>query len=82
MKVRAKDTGEKYSGYYGHRRRKPGEVFELEPIKRLRKDNKTGLMREITITEEQQFSDRWMERIDGPAPAPKKEKKEPVAGEL
>jgi len=81
MKVKAKDTGEKYAGYYGHRRRVPGEVFNLEPIKRLRKDNKTGLMREITITEEQQFSERWMERVDAPVPA-KEKKKEMAVGEL
>ena len=52
-------------GYYGHKRRREGDTFTLEPIKRIRKD-KDGNMREITITTEQQFSPRWMERVDGP----------------
>lgn len=30
MLVRAKDTGGKYSGFYGVKRRVPGEVFEIE----------------------------------------------------
>jgi len=29
MRVRAKDTGQKYSGYYNYVRRKPGDVFDL-----------------------------------------------------
>ena len=66
MRVRATALG-----YYGHKRRKEGQEFVLEPIKRLRKD-KDGNMREIVITPEQQFSARWMERLDPPAnkPAP------------
>jgi len=71
MRVKAKDIGQKYSGYYGHRRRKPGDEFVLEPIKRLRMDAKTGQMREITISVEQQFSERWMERLDPPTTAKK-----------
>jgi len=29
MKVRAKDIGQTYSGYYNYVRRRPGDVFEL-----------------------------------------------------
>ena len=65
MKVRATQLG-----YYGHERRPEGAVFTLEPIKRMRKDKKTGIMREVTISSEQQFSERWMERIGAAAPAP------------
>ena len=57
MKVRATQLG-----YYGHKRRYEGSEFELEPIKRIRKD-KDGKPREITIMPEQQFSERWMERV-------------------
>ena len=79
LKVRAKDTGEKYSGVYGHRRRRPGDVFELESIIRIRKD-KDGNPREVTITEQQQFSERWMEKVDvaPPSKPARKEKAEPV----
>jgi hypothetical protein len=71
MKVRAIELG-----YYGHKRRQPGAEFVLEPLKRIRKDAKTGLMKEILITPEQQFSSRWMERVDGEAPKKTKEPKE------
>jgi hypothetical protein len=72
MRVRAIQLG-----YYGHKRRREGQEFVLEPIKRLRKDVKTGEMREITISAEQQFSKRWMEKVDVPTPTvkPAKEKK-------
>jgi len=80
MKVRATRLG-----YYGHERRPEGSVFTLEPIKRLRavkgKDGKpTGQMREITISAEQQFSERWMERVS-PASKPVKEKAKPKGPE-
>lgn len=77
MKVRAKRLG-----YYGHRRRREGDTFDLEPIKKERKDSKTGRTKEVIIAPEQQFSERWMERL-GPAPKPAKvakdESREPVA---
>jgi hypothetical protein len=64
MRVRAKAvTGQKYSGYYDHKRRVAGEAFTLIPITKTAKDG-----RKITISPEQQFSDRWMERIDPKAP--------------
>lgn len=73
MRVRAIQMG-----YYGHKRRTPGHKdaeFDLEPIKRMRKDPKTGDMREITISAEQQFSTRWMEKVEnGSKPAVKAEK--------
>ena len=68
MKVRAIKLG-----YYGHERRQEGQEFTLEPIKRLRKDKKTGQMKEILISAEQQFSERWMERLTPPS-KPVKEK--------
>ncbi len=63
MKVRAiKD------GYYGHKRRRVGAVFMLAPITRMREDKKTGAMKEVTISPEQQFSTRWMEKVDAGVP--------------
>ena len=78
MKVRATALG-----YYGHKRRREGQEFELEPIKRLRKQ-KDGSMKEITISADQQFSTRWMEKVDVPTPAvtSKPKKTETVAGEI
>jgi hypothetical protein len=66
MKVRATMLG-----YYGHERRYPGDVFTLEPIKRMRKD-KEGKLREVTIRAEQQFSERWMEKVEETVPAKRK----------
>ena len=75
MRVRATRLG-----YYGHERRKEGAEFTLEPIKRVRKDAKSGRMREITITAEQQFTERWMERVTPlTTEAPKAEAKQPEA---
>lgn len=62
MKVRAKLISEngkenRVVGYYGHRRIREGEVFELVTQKGLdRFGNK------VVRTPEQQFSSRWMER--------------------
>jgi hypothetical protein len=44
-------------GYYGHRRRREGEVFDLAPRKIL-KDGK-----EVVLSPEQQFSNSWMEKV-------------------
>lgn len=74
MRVRAIQLG-----YYGHKRRHPGQEFDLEPIKRMRKD-KDGNMREVTISEQQQFSERWMEKLDQPSKKAPKESK-PVGEE-
>lgn len=54
MRVRAIQLG-----YYGMQRREEGEVFELKPTKALNK--KTGLMEVVSV--EQQFSNKWMERV-------------------
>ena len=70
MKVRATMLG-----YYGHKRRREGQEFELEPIKRLRKQA-DGTMKEITISPEQQFSTRWMEKVDAGTPPVAKKTKE------
>lgn len=63
MKVRATALG-----FYGHRRRPPGEVFVLKPYKKVIKklDEATKEMREETIivSAEEQFSTTWMERAD------------------
>ena len=74
MKVRAIRLG-----YYGHKRRAEGDEFELEPIKRERKD-KEGRMRLVTISAEQQFSERWMVRT-GPEPTAPVVKEAPVLRE-
>ena len=60
MRVRATQLG-----YYGHKRRHPGQEFDLEPIKRI-KIQPDGTSKEITISPEQQFSVRWMERVEAP----------------
>ena len=78
MKVRAKAiTGQKYSGYYDHKRRIAGEVFILAPISKIGKDG-----RKIIISPENQFSDRWMERVDAKAPAAQKQIEQPASEEV
>ena len=78
MKVRAKAiTGQKYSGYYDHRRRIAGEVFTLTPIKKIGKDGRT-----IIISPENQFSDRWMEKVDPKAPAVAVQSEQPASDEI
>lgn len=57
MKVRATRLG-----YYDHRRIQPGEIFELKAIKTIKEG------RQVTIPPTEQFSERWMETIDGSAP--------------
>ncbi len=54
MKVRALNLG-----YINHQRRYPGDVFTLTPYKD--KDGKT-------VGTEQQFSSRWMEKVDKTVP--------------
>lgn len=65
MKVQAMQLG-----YYQHKRRREGDVFTLVPIKSKQRDPKTGEMKEIVITPEQQFSKKWMKNLDE-APAKK-----------
>lgn len=54
MKVQATQLG-----YHDHRRRRPGDVFVLRPIKAA--DGKI-------ITPEQQFSKNWMKKVDPSTP--------------
>lgn len=61
MKVRAKFVSEngkegRVVGYFGNRRIREGQVFEIVPLK-----DKEGKI----ISPEQQFSKKWMERLDG-----------------
>lgn len=64
MKVRAK-----VMGYYGHKRRKVGEVFELVEQKGVTKDPATDrLGDEFVIPAEKQFSKTWMEKVDEDTP--------------
>lgn len=60
MKVRAKtfskdETDKRVVGYYNHRRIREGEMFTLIPYKQ-----KDGTV----VSSEQQFSSKWMERLD------------------
>lgn len=70
MKVRAISTG-----YYGNKRIRKGEVFEL-PIKDLKKDKKTG---EIVQKDGKPVLPKWVEPADKPAES-KVEKREPAKG--
>lgn len=54
MKVQATQLG-----YHDHRRRRPGDVFVLRPIKKT-----DGTI----ITAEQQFSKTWMEKVNDSTP--------------
>jgi len=56
MRVKVKPT---CLGYYGDKRRREGEVFDLVP----RQDRKGKI-----ITVEEQFSEVWMEKVDDATP--------------
>lgn len=56
-------------GYYNLKRIKEGEIFELVPIEGLYKDDsKPGEAKPVkkTWTPEEQFSSKWMEKVDEP----------------
>ena len=63
MKVRATQLG-----YYNHKRRPPGEVFILRPYKKtveeLDEATKFKTKKQVVVSAEEQFSFRWMERVD------------------
>lgn len=61
MRVRAKVVpNQKYSGYYNHKRRVAGEIFDLIPLARVTKEGKR-----IVFTPEQQLAcSKWVERVD------------------
>lgn len=62
MKVRAKGNSTDVVGYYGHLRRRGGDVFVLQPIKTIRKG------KPVVIPVEKQFSERWMEKVPDVVP--------------
>ena len=68
MKVRAKMLG-----YYGGRRYREGEEFVIVEREGHRK-LKTDVLEKIELSVQDQFSEKWMEPVDGEAPV-KKEKK-------
>ncbi len=62
-------------GYYGLKRRRPGDVFDLKPLKKqIRgKDDKPvldekGNFTYKVITVEQQFSVQWMKKVESSMP--------------
>ena len=65
MKVRVKTWGvpPDFVGFYGNKRRHPGDEFDLVP-----KTDKDG--KEISC--ERQFSERWMEKVTEKAELPKR----------
>lgn len=71
MKVRAKGPKDVCVGYYGHLRRRGGDVFTLVPVTRMRKNKETLKMEPTVITAEMQFSERWMERVSEKLPETK-----------
>ena len=63
MQVRVKETlVENFFGFYGTKRYYPGDKFTL--VARKGRGGKT-------VTAEQQFSDKWMEKVNKPGPKPK-----------
>ena len=55
-------------GVYGGERKRKGDEFEIKPVTGLRRERDTdgnydGSAHEVTFTEDQQFSKRWMKRV-------------------
>ena len=84
MKVKAIELG-----YYDHKRRRPGAVFELKPVKALIMDpkskfekpllDKDGKKQYETVSVEKQFSKTWMEKVNANVPlTPEKKAKAQV----
>ena len=74
MRVRAKSMG-----YIYNVRKREGEVFDLVPVKGYKK-NGDVLGEPVVYSPEQQFSDKWMEKVDADdvaseSPVKKKAKK-------
>jgi hypothetical protein len=59
MKVKAKNLL-----FYGNKRRKAGEIFDLVEVKGMALDAKTGKMKPVVYSPQQQFSEDSMERVD------------------
>ena len=53
-------------GFYGHLRRRPGDVFTLRPYKGHRRNG--NKLDPVEVSADQQFSDRWMEKVDKSTP--------------
>jgi hypothetical protein len=66
MKVKAKGEPSEWVGYYNHIRRRGGDVFTLLPIET--KDRKG---QPKIITPENQFTDKWMIKVDEDVPESK-----------
>ena len=70
MRVRVKETlVENFYGFYGVKRRYPGDEFTLEA-----KKDKDG---KVISSTEAQFSSRWMEKVNVPKKPGPKPKVEP-----
>ena len=64
MLVRVKETQvESFYGFYGLKRRYPGDEFTL-----VDKKNDDG---KVICSAKSQFSERWMEKVNKPGPKPK-----------
>jgi hypothetical protein len=63
MKVRVKD-GEK--GFYDGKIRREGEIFNIEAKTHSTQTDDKG--DPVVITEDQQFSGKWMEKVEAPKP--------------
>lgn len=62
IKVKAKQLG-----YYDLKRRREGDIFELADRKGFRKDA-SGKLTPMVVKAEDQFSEKWMERVDAHVP--------------
>lgn len=68
IKVRALGDADVHVGYYNHLRRRGGDVFILRPIIRERLNKETKKKERVLITAEQQFSEKWMTKVDSKVP--------------
>ena len=65
MKVRVKDDR---NGFFDGMLRREGAVFEIEAKTHYTKTDEKG--NPLVISEEEQFSAKWMERVDKPRAKP------------
>lgn len=71
MKVRATKRG-----YYNHVRVEAGEEFELVKISGHRQVGLKGELEPVNYTPEQQFSAKWMEKVEAEMPKARPSKKQ------
>lgn len=70
MLVEAKSTG-----FFGNKRIKEGQQFEIKDMKIKTYDHDSKIEKEIVLTAEKQFSERWMSKVsDKEAKAQPKQK--------